>query len=71
MGQALFSGTIAGRRGSVAIALWGKAGNDQIVQNWKFYPETATGELEGIRGGGTFKGSTEQGQPVTLRVQFD
>lgn len=71
MGQALFNGTVLGRRGSVAIALWGSCAHDRLVQHWRFYPETATGELEGIRGGGTFQGSTEQGLPVTLQVQFD
>lgn len=71
MGQALFSGSILGRKGAVGIALWGDCTKDRLTQHWKFYPETATGDLAGISGGGTFEGSTEQGQPVTLRVQFD
>ncbi|TXT07332.1 hypothetical protein VHUM_03052 [Vanrija humicola] len=53
-GQTIFDGAVFGKKGSFAAQATGKTVEGVIHVEWKIVPETATGELRGIRGHGGY-----------------
>lgn len=72
-GQLVFAGTIAGKKGDVVLRERGRVANGQLTADWVIEPETASGELQGIVGAGSYAldvrsvGATVQGK---LEVEF-
>ncbi|WOO80054.1 uncharacterized protein LOC62_03G003567 [Vanrija pseudolonga] len=53
-GQTIFDGAVFGKKGSFAAQATGRTVEGTIHVEWKIIPETATGELRGIRGHGGY-----------------
>lgn len=55
------------------IAQWGICKGETLEVNWALIDETATGELLGVKGGGSFTSPAKPGipQPGKIKVQLD
>jgi len=78
-GSAVFTGyervvgRLAGRSGSFVLEVSGIYENGEARISWSVVPGTATGELRGLRGSGTYvaAASTDEGYAYRLEYAFD
>ncbi|KAL1411865.1 hypothetical protein Q8F55_002840 [Vanrija albida] len=72
-GEQVFEGTLLGRTGSFTVSSSGTYIDGVARARWTIIPETATGELKGIRGhGGYATGNSDPSAPIAceLHVEF-
>ncbi|WOO80746.1 uncharacterized protein LOC62_03G004270 [Vanrija pseudolonga] len=73
-GEQVFEGTLLGKTGSFAASSTGVYANGVAKSNWTIIPDTATGELKGIRGHGGYEtGHADPTAPIPceLHVEFE
>jgi Protein of unknown function (DUF3224) len=63
-------GTVGGRAGSFVLEVKGTFTNGMAEASWFVIPDSATGELEGLRGSGGFPPCKDRVVPVTLEYEF-
>jgi Protein of unknown function (DUF3224) len=58
-GTQVFSGTLDGRSGTFVLQLTGTFENNTASVTWSVMPDSATGELRGLRGEGGYKSAAD------------
>jgi hypothetical protein len=65
------SGTIAGRTGTFVLQDEGTLTGSRVAGRWSVVPGSATGELVGLRGDGSFTAELGQGAAIDLAYWFE
>lgn len=71
VGMEHVEGSIAGKSGSFAIQHKGTSADGVLKSDWSVVPESGTGELQGLRGEGTYINKGEPQTAYTLDYYFD
>lgn len=71
VGVERFVGTLDDRKGSFVLQDQGTVSGGVVEGEWFVVPNSATGELEGLRGEGGFKANLGQSAEIWLDYRFD
>ena len=69
-GYQTLSGSVGGKQGTTAWAFEGGFDGERIVTHFRFLPEFSTGELEGLKGGGSVTAGRGNTAEYTFEYSF-